>query len=260
MSNLYRSVHIVCYIWRIVVNVIEGKIALVTGANRGIGKEIVIKFLALGAKKVYAAARNLESLKPLKNIYGDRIVPLHIDLNIPETIQAAASTADDVNIVVNNAGMLNVASSLSVNAVEALKEEMEVNVYGLIYMAQAFSPVLKTNGGGAFIQLNSVASIKNFADFSTYSASKAAAYSITQGLRTLFKEQGTQVISVLPGPIDTDMARAAGLTDLVEPAELVADSIIEALENQKFHAYPGSIATDVGKAYADFSTNIIEAA
>ena len=242
------------------MNTITNQIALVTGSNRGIGKEIVEKFLTLGIKKVYAAARTLESLDSLKSQYGDRIVPLHIDLNRPETIQAAADTASDVSIVVNNAGILNTASSLSANAVDALKQEMEVNVYGLIYMAQAFAPVLKTNGGGAFIQLNSVASIKNFSDFSTYSASKAAAYSITQGLRTLLMEQGTQVVSVHPGPIDTDMAHSAGLGELVEPAELVADSIITALEKQEFHAYPGSIAKEVGAAYDEFATNVVEAA
>lgn len=241
------------------MNILANQIALVTGSNRGIGKVIVEKFLTLGIKKVYVAARNLETLNSLSSQYSERIVPLHIDLNKPETIQTAADIASDVTIVVNNAGMLNLASSLSANAVEALKEEMEVNVYGLIYMAQAFSPVLKANGGGAFVQLNSVASIKNFPDFSTYSASKAAAYSITQGLRAILGEQGTQVVSVLPGPIDTDMARSAGLGELVEPAELVADSIVQALEKREFHAYPGSIATDVGAAYAEFATNVVEA-
>ena len=242
------------------MNKFTNQIALVTGSNRGIGKVIVEKFLTLEIKKIYVSARNLETLNSFRKQYGGRVVPLHIDLNKPETIQEAADIASDVTIVVNNAGILNMASSLSANAVEALKEEMEVNVYGLIYMAQAFAPILKANGGGAFIQLNSVASIKNFSDFSTYSASKAAAYSITQGLRTILGEQGTQVVSVLPGPIDTDMAHSAGLDELVEPAELVADSIIQALEKQEFHAYPGSIAKDVGAAYAEFATNVVEAA
>ncbi len=242
------------------MNTFANEVALVTGSNRGIGKAIVEKFLALGIKKVYAAARNLETLDSFKSQYGDRIVPLHIDLNKPGTIQAAASTANDVSIVVNNAGMLNIASSLSANAVDALKQEMEVNVYGLIHMAQAFSPILKSNSGGAFVQLNSVASIKNFSDISTYSASKAAAYSLTQGLRTLLMEQGTQVISVHPGPIDTDMASRAGFGELAEPAELVADSIVTALQKHEFHAFAGSIAQEVGTAYANFATNVVEAA
>ena len=103
-------------------------------------------------------------------------------------------------------------------------------------------------------------SLKYFSDLSTYSASKAAAYSITQGLRTLLTEQGTQVVSVHPGPIDTDMAHSAGFGELVEPAELVADSIITALEKQEFHAYPGIMAKEVGAAYAEFATNVVEPA
>ena len=106
---------------------------------------------------------------------------------------------------------------------------MDVNVNGLIRMAQAFAPVLKNNGGGALIQLNSVASIKNFAPFTTYCASKAAAYSVTQSLKDLLGEQNTQVMSVHPGPIATDMADHAGMGDMAEPPSLVADAIVEAL-------------------------------
>ncbi|MEW8316321.1 MAG: SDR family oxidoreductase [Candidatus Thiodiazotropha endolucinida] len=176
---------------------VKGRIVLVTGANRGIGKSIVEEFLLAGASKIYAAARNPESLKPLTDAYGERVVALRIDLNDPGSITIAARQAGDVEIVINNAGMLNIANPMASNAVAAMQDEMEVNVYGLMRMAQAFAPLLKVNGGGALVQLNSVASMKNFADFATYSASKAASYSITQGLRDVLKEQGTQVVSVL---------------------------------------------------------------
>lgn len=178
------------------MNSVKDRIVLVTGANRGIGKSIVEVFLRDGARKVYMAARNPESLQSLVNTHGDRVVPLRIDLNDPDTITTAASLASDVEIVINNAGVLNIANPLSSNAIAAMQDEMEVNVYGLMRMAQAFAPILKVNGGGALVQLNSVASIKNFADFATYSASKAASYSITQGLRDVLKAQNTQVISV----------------------------------------------------------------
>ena len=126
-------------------------------------------------------------------------------------------------------------------------------------MAQAFAPVLKTNGGGAFIQLNSVASIKNFVPFSTYSASKAAAYSITQALRDLLSEQGTSVISVHPGPIATDMGDDAGLTEIAEPPSLVADSIVTALNNGDFHVFPDTMAKQIEAVYQNFAENIVEA-
>ena len=197
---------------------IDGKVALVTGANRGIGKAILESLLQHGASKVYAGVRKLDSAAPLVEQHGDQVVPLHIDLNAPETITAAAQTADDVQLVVNNAGVLRTATPLADDAIDALQFEIDINVIGLIRMAQAFAPVLKSNGGGAFAQLNSVASMKCFADFATYSASKAASYSITQGLREQLDGQGTAVLSVHPGPIATDMADAAGIGDIAEPA------------------------------------------
>lgn len=238
---------------------VEDRVALVTGANRGIGKSIVEELLRNGVRKVYAAARNLESLNALMATHGDSITPIRIDLNEPQTITAAAETAADAEIVINNAGMLNITGPLADNAVAALQGEIEVNVYGLIRMAQAFAPVLNANGGGAFVQLNSVASMKSFADFATYSASKAAAYSITQALRDVLKAQGTRVISVHPGPIATDMANSAGLGEIAEPAELVPRAIIAALAENEFHAFPDTMARQVGGVYRDFASNVVEA-
>lgn len=238
---------------------VKERVVLVTGANRGIGKSITDEFLRAGARKVYAAVRNLDSLSGQLDAHGDRVVPLRIDLNDPDSIRAAAAAADDVEIVINNAGMLNVANPLANDAVAAMRSEMEVNVYGLMRIAQAFAPVLKANGGGAFVQLNSVASMKNFADFATYSATKAASYSITQGLRDVLAAQGTQVVSVHPGPIATDMAASAGLGEIAEPAELVPQAIIAALASGDFHAFPDTMAKQIGDAYRDFASNVVEA-
>ena len=100
--------------------------------------------------------------------------------------------------------------------------------------------------------------MKNFTDFSTYSASKAAAYSITQGLKEKLEEQGTQVVSVHPGPIDTDMANDAGLGDIAEPPSIVADSIIAALKSGEFHAFPDSMAQQIWGQYESYAKNIVE--
>jgi len=154
---------------------------------------------------------------------------------------------------------MHIVNPLANNAVAALQEEMEVNVYGLIRMAQAFSPMLKINGGGALVQLNSVASMKNFVDFATYSASKAASYSITQALRDSLQAQGTLVVSVHPGPIATDMGNSAGFGEVAEPPGLVAQGIIAALESGDFHVFPDTMAKQIGAAYQDFATNIVEA-
>jgi short-subunit dehydrogenase len=241
------------------MNSVKGRSVFITGANRGIGKVMVQEFLAAGAGKVYAAARRTESLQPLVEAYGERVVPVEIDLNRPDTITAAAGLANDVEIVINNAGMLNAEGPISKNAVVALQAEMEVNVYGLMRIARAFAPILKANGGGALIQMNSIASMKSFASFATYSASKAAAYSITQALRDELRAQGTLVLSVHPGPIATDMAQDAGVADMAEPPVLVPRAILAALQAGEFHVFPDTMAKQVASVYQGFATNIIEA-
>ena len=146
---------------------VQDKIALVTGANRGIGKAIVDSLIQHGVNKVYAAGRNIDSAQPLVDAYGEKVVPILIDLGKPETIIDAANVAEDVHLVINNAGVASFASPLADEALEALQYDIDVNVFGLIRMAQAFAPNLKANGGGAFVQLNSIASIKCFSDFAT---------------------------------------------------------------------------------------------
>ena len=211
---------------------VTNKTILITGANRGIGKTILESLLTHGATKVYAAVRDVSTALPLVEAYGDRVVPVVIDLSKPETITAAAQTAHDV--------------------------EFGVNVFGFLRVARAFAPVLKANGGGALVQLNSVVSIKSFANYATYSASKAASYSLTQSLRDSLSEQGTHVLSVHPGPIATDMGEASGLTDIAEPPSVVSEALIEGLENETFHVFPDTMAKQFEGAYKGFAEAIVE--
>jgi short-subunit dehydrogenase len=238
---------------------IKDKIALVTGANRGIGKEIVSSFLKNGAAKVYAAVRTLDSASLLVQEYGDKIVPIQIDLGEPKTIAAAAKAAKEVQVVVNNAGVLRISTPLAEDAIESLDFEIKINVFGLMRMAQAFAPVLKKNGGGAFVQLNSAVSMKCSSNFATYSASKAAAYSITQALRELLGQQDTAVLSVHPGPTKTDMGHATGVSKIAASPSIVAEGIVAALKAGDFHLFPDSIAQQIGSAYQSFAENIVEA-
>ena len=238
---------------------VKGKTVLVTGANRGIGRAIVEGAIQQGAKKVYAAVRKLDSADPLVKQFGERLVPIRLDLEDSQSIYDAAATATDVDVVVNNAGVLENANPLSEQALTSFEREVKVNVVGLIHMAQAFAPVLKANGGGALVQLNSVASLKAFSNFATYSASKAASYSITQSLREVLGGQGTQVVSVHPGPIATDMGKKAGLEEIAEPPSLVSDSIWQALKDGQFHAFPDSMAKQIGSTYKSFAENVVEA-
>jgi NAD(P)-dependent dehydrogenase (short-subunit alcohol dehydrogenase family) len=237
---------------------IRDKVVLVTGANRGIGRALVEAFIENGAAKLYAAVRDTDSAAPLVEKYGDKVVPIDLDLEDPGSISAAAKTASDAEVVVSNAGVLTKHSVLDEGAIRALEYEMNVNFYGLMRMAQAFAPVLKANGGGVLVQLNSVASMKCVPDFATYCASKAAAYSITQGLKEKLRPQGTLVISIHPGPIDTDMAVTAGIEERAEPPSLVAEAVLAAIDSGQFHVFPDTLAKQLGEAYRGFAENVVE--
>lgn len=232
---------------------------LITGANRGIGLEIARALLGAGVAKLYAAVRNPSSAQALVDAFGDRVVPVELDLARPETVTAAAQAAADVHVVVNNGGVLKSGGPLDPVALDNLDFEIDVNVKGLLRIAQAFAPVLKANGGGALVQLNSVASLRNFAAFTTYSASKAASYSITQGLHDQLAEQGTDVVSVHPGPIKTDMGDDAGFDD-APPPSVVADATIEALKAGEFHVFPDDFAKKIWRGYKVFGVNVVEPA
>ena len=238
---------------------IKDKIALITGANRGIGKTIAEVFLREGAAKIYAAVRDVHSAEPLVEQYGERVIPVHLDLARRETIPALAESAPDVQVVVNNAAIFTARTPLDSDAVEALELAIRINVGGLMRMAQAFAPVLRENGGGAFVQINSIASLKCASSFATHSASKAAAYSITQALKELLGQQGTLVLSVHPGLIATDMSDSSGLAGTAESPLVVAEEIIAGLKSGNFHLFPDSLAKRVGHAYESFAKNIIEA-
>ena len=236
---------------------IKNKVALVTGANRGIGKAIVETFLNQGAKKVYLAVRNTETTKDLEEQYGNRVVSLQADMSKTSSIEELAKQAQDVEIVVNNAGIGNPHSILGKSVEDDFRNQLEVNAFGLLRIANAFTQIL-AKSKGALVQLNSVASLKNFPSLATYSASKAAAYSLTQALNIELGNLGVHVLSVHPGPIDTDMAAGAGFTETF-PTAVVAEGIVSALANRDFHLFPDEVAKQFEAGYQSFSDHFITA-
>jgi NAD(P)-dependent dehydrogenase (short-subunit alcohol dehydrogenase family) len=222
---------------------IQNATALVTGANRGIGKAYVEALLAAGASRIYTAARSLESLKEVVALAPDRIVPIALDVTAPEQIEAAAQTANDVTLLINNAGVIGSGGLFIDNSIETAQWEMKTNYFGTLSMVRAFAPILKRNGGGAIANLLSVVSVANAPVFSSYSASKAALNSLTQGIRAELAQQGTQVIGVFPGPVDTAMA--AGVSgDKAMPIE-VAKATLNAVEQGIDDVYPDSVSQSV---------------
>jgi NAD(P)-dependent dehydrogenase (short-subunit alcohol dehydrogenase family) len=181
---------------------IQGAISFVTGANRGIGKADVEALVKAGASRIYATARSIESLKDIVAIAPDRIIPIALDITNPEQVNEAAQKAQDVTLLINNAGVLGAGGLFVDNSVEIAQWEMNTNYFGTLSMVRAFAPILKSNGGGAIVNILSVVSVANAPVFSSYSASKAALNSLTQGIRAELASQGTQVIGVFPGPVD----------------------------------------------------------
>jgi NAD(P)-dependent dehydrogenase (short-subunit alcohol dehydrogenase family) len=197
---------------------IRDSVAFVTGANRGIGLEFTRALIAAGARKVFAAARDPKSIEVAG---AERVL---LDVTKPETIAAAASRAADVDLLINNAGIALWTDFLAADGLQAARAEMETNYFGPLELSRAFAPILAGNGGGAIINMLSVVSWVAVPTGGTYSASKAAAWSLTNGLRTALKKQGTQVLGVHVGPVDTDLARQLTLPK-VKAAEVVRQAL-----------------------------------
>jgi NAD(P)-dependent dehydrogenase (short-subunit alcohol dehydrogenase family) len=219
---------------------IRGSVALVTGSNRGLGKALVSALLQAGAVKVYAAARD-----PGKVAADDpRVVPLLLDTSKTEQIAAAARSAGDVTLLINNAGVATAANVLTTSEA-ALDADFATNVYGTLAVIKRFVPVLeRARGGATIVNVLSLASLGSFPALGGYSASKAAAYSITQSLRAELKGKGIEVLAALPGPIDTDMVRDLPMPK-TSPAD-VAGGVLAGIERGEEDIFPDPMAVQMG--------------
>lgn len=220
---------------------IKDAVVFVTGANRGIGKAFVEVALKMGARKVYASARDPEKLTELVDSSEGKVVPVVLDVTDSKQIEAAALLAEDTEILINNAGMGRF-SGFTVNYDADLgREEMEVNYWGTLNTTRAFVSSIEKKGG-VIINLSSVAGLSVFPLLSTYSATKAAVHSLTQGLRAELTPRGVSVVGVYPGPIDTDLAKEIPLEK--ESPEAVARNVYEAVEAGKEDVYPDKFSVD----------------
>jgi NAD(P)-dependent dehydrogenase (short-subunit alcohol dehydrogenase family) len=199
---------------------IDRSIALVTGANRGLGKALTDALLQRGAAKVYAAVRRPET------ITDPRLVPIRLDLTDRATIDEAARLAGDVTLVINNAGISTHTPILGDE--EGLRQELEVNYLGPVAVARSFAPVLAATGGGALINVLSVLSWVSFPQAGGYSAAKSAMWAATNSLRQNLAQQHTQVLAVHVGYMDTDMA--ATVTAPKTAPHDVAQATLDALQ------------------------------
>ena len=185
---------------------IANSVAIVTGANRGIGEAFVRALIGQGAAKVYAGARNAASAQHLVEEFGDKVVAIDLDVTKEEQVAAAAARCTDVSIVINNAGAFLNQRLIGADTMAAAREEMEVNYFGVLSMSRAFAPVLKQNGGGAIVNVLSAGGLCAMPVMGGYSPSKFAAKAATTCIRAELAPQGTSVTALFVGSVDTRMA------------------------------------------------------
>ncbi len=227
---------------------IHGSIALVTGSNRGIGRAFVDALIERGARKVYATARDPSKLKDVAAAHPDKIRVLTLDITKPAQVAAAAAQAGDVNLLINNAGINLKKGLIAAPVLDDARNEMETNYFGTLSVCRAFAPILKNNGGGAIVNMLSIIGRVSLPAYGSLCASKAAGLLMTQGIRAELAKQGTLVIGVMPGAVDTDMER-----DFEGPKENpadVANASLQAVEDELEDVYPGGMAQGVSQGLA----------
>ena len=211
---------------------IENRTAFVSGANRGIGKAIVDELLKNGVKKVYVGARKLSSLPEWND---ERVVPVELDITNTAQVNAAATTASDVDLLINNSGVASYSSILE-GPIENVQNDMNTNYYGTLNMVRSFIPSLEKQQGAAIVNVVTIGAFVNFPVLGGYCASKAALFSLSQAARIELAPKGIAVHTVNPGPIDTEMAKGFD-TDKTSPEE-TAKNIISELKADTADIFP----------------------
>ena len=225
---------------------IEGSTALVTGANRGLGANLVRELLAAGAGRVYATARNPQALASAAFASDPRVKTLAMDITDSQSVTAAAQTASDVTLLVNNAGVLNFGGVVDAD-LDVVGRDFATNYIGTLRVTQAFVPVLEANAPGAIVNILTLIALAPVPGMAGYSASKAAAHSATQALRAELRDRGIEVVGAYPGGIDTDML--AGVeADKADPA-VVAARVIAGLDRGESVIWPDDASAGAGSMY-----------
>jgi len=198
-------------------------VALVTGANRGLGLAFVNALLAAGVSKVYATARNIESLKSAIAVAPDRVVPLPLDITNDDQVAAVAAAAADVTLLVNNAGVLDFMAPLDLTA-DVIERNMTTNFLATFGMSRAFAPVLAANGGGHISNVLTFLTYVSAPIFAAYNASKAASWSMAMSLRPYLAAQNITISNAFPTTIDTQMVSSLDKTKDT-PADVATDIV-----------------------------------
>ena len=224
---------------------IKDSVALVTGANRGIGRAFVDALLENGARRVYATARNGNTLDALRRLDPKRVSIIELDVTNPAQARAAAAQATDVSLLINNAGVLSPGGPADVS-LDAVRGNLETNFFGTLNVINAFVPTLEGRSG-AIVNMLTLVALASMPGLSAYNASKAAALSLTQSFRADLAKRGIAVHGVFPGAVDTDMIR--GFEMPKTPAIDVARAVLAGVESGEEDIFPDPMAAQVYSAW-----------
>ncbi|MEO7263196.1 MAG: SDR family NAD(P)-dependent oxidoreductase [Jatrophihabitantaceae bacterium] len=227
---------------------VTGRTVLVTGANRGIGYALVEEALHRSAKRVYAGMR-----APVDHPDG-RVVTLPLDVTDRTQITAAAKSMEDLDVLINNAG-LGTYDALADRA--AIEDHLAVNLFGPYDLTQAVLPLL-TASRGDVVNILSLAGLAALPTMPAYSISKAAALSLTQAQRALFAMHGVRVHGVITGPVDTDMTRAVQMPKAAPAA--VAQAVFDGLEADQEDIFPDAMSVTIEAAWDAGAVKMLERA
>lgn len=224
---------------------IANSTALVTGANRGLGLALVEKLLERGASKVHATYRS-EDNRSLLGEYGERVVPVHLDLGDSSTLERLSGQVPLLNILFNNAGTFTGTDVLE-DTEEQLRSDLETNIFGTLGVTKALLPALKSQDSAAIVNVASVAALAAMPSFGGYSISKAGVHSMTQSIRAKLKDDGVSVHGVYPGPVATRLTEGLGMD--TTPAAVVAAAILDGIEAGVEEIFPDAMSEQVGSVY-----------
>jgi NAD(P)-dependent dehydrogenase (short-subunit alcohol dehydrogenase family) len=230
---------------------IANKTVLVTGANRGIGRALVDGLLERGAARVYAAARDVRSLRGLDD---SRVTPLTLDITDDRQISAAVERVERLDVLINNAGVL-IPDDIASGDLSTVQHQLDVNYLGPLKVTRAFLPRLERSRG-ALVNVLSMVALAGMPLLGSYSSSKAAAFSSTQGLRALLARKGVAVHAVFPGPVDTDLLR--GFEVPKASAVDVARRVLAALEAGEEDIFPNPMHHRVHEGWSSSSIKQLE--
>ncbi len=216
---------------------VANSVALVTGANGGLGQYYVEALRAQGVAKIYAGARNPKALEAPLTDHPGIVIPIALDITDEQSVNQAAEQCRDVTLLINNAGVGFNQGLIAASNLPQARMEIDVNYFGTLMMCRAFAPVLKHNGGGAIVNMVSMVARVNLPFNGSYSASKAATLSLTQGVRAELAAQGTLVIAVLPATINIGMGKSYP-GPKVSPESVVNDAL-QAVIDRVEEVYPG---------------------